>query len=374
MGGFLKVEQFTEQLKSLAKRIGTLRDSITTEEATKTAIVMPFFQILGYDVFNPLEFSPEYIADVGIKKGEKVDYAILVDGEPIILIECKSINEKLTKHDSQLFRYFGTTTAKFGILTNGLEYKLFTDLEETNKMDTSPFFTFNILELRDSHVQEIAKFRKETFDIDNIASVASELKYLSELKGYLSRQFEEPDEDFIRFLVNQIYDGMKTKNTIEKFTPIISKGLIQIVNEKVNDKLNAALKSTGDNKINITLPEPKGESLNSIEKESEKEHIESNSITTTVEELETYSIAKVILKDLISPNRIFYRDNRSYFNILIDDSIRKWILRVYFNENRNYIVLNNASNDKERTTIEFNQPIDLIHFQEQILETAKPYA
>ncbi|KGR90833.1 endonuclease [Ureibacillus massiliensis 4400831 = CIP 108448 = CCUG 49529] len=367
------MEQFTEQLKSLAKRIGTLRDSIATEEATKTAIVMPFFQLLGYDVFNPLEFCPEFTADVGIKKGEKVDYAILMDGEPIILIECKSISEKLTKHDSQLFRYFGTTSAKFGILTNGVEYKFFTDLEETNKMDTTPFFVFNIHELRDSQVQEIAKFRKETFDVDNIASAASELKYLNALKTYLSEQFENPSEDFIRYLVNQIYDGVKTKNTIEKFTPIISKGLKQIINEKVNDKLNAALKSTGDNKINITLPDSKEVTPSENEKENEKEHEETNTIVTTIEELETYSVVKVILKDVISPDRVFYRDNRSYFNILIDDSIRKWILRAYFNENRNYIVLNNGPNDKERTTIEFNQPIDLIDYQEQILETAKQY-
>jgi len=373
MGGLI-MEQFTEQLKSLAKRIGTLRDSITTEEATKTAIVMPFFQLLGYDVFNPLEFCPEFTADVGIKKGEKVDYAILMDGEPIILIECKSINEKLTKHDSQLFRYFGTTSAKFGILTNGVEYKFFTDLEESNKMDGTPFFIFNILEIRDSHIQEIAKFRKETFDVDNIASAASELKYLNALKLYLSEQFEQPGEDFIRFLVNKIYDGVKTKNTIEKFTPIITKGLKQIVNEKVNDKLNAALKSTGDNKINITLTDPKGELISENEKIVDKENDEANTINTTVEELETYSVAKVILKDLIAPNRVFYRDNRSYFNILIDDSIRKWILRVYFNENRNYIVLNNASSDKERTTIDFNQPVDLIDYKEQILETAKQYA
>ncbi|MFY3790435.1 type I restriction endonuclease [Ureibacillus sp. MALMAid1270] len=368
------MEQFAEQLKNLAKRIGTLRDSISTEEATKTAIVMPFFQLLGYDVFNPLEFCPEFTADVGIKKGEKVDYAILMDGEPIILIECKSINEKLTKHDSQLFRYFGTTSAKFGILTNGVEYKFFTDLEETNKMDTTPFFIFNINELRDSQVQEIAKFRKETFDVENISSAASELKYLSALKLYLSEQFENPGEDFIRYLVNQIYDGVKTKNTIEKFSPIIAKGLKQIINEQVNDKLNAALKSTGDNKINITLPDPKEELTSDNGIETEKQADETNTIVTTLEELETYSVVKVILKDVISPNRVFYRDNRSYFNILIDDSIRRWILRVYFNENRNYIVLNDAGTDKERTTIEFNEPIDLIDFKEQILETARQYA
>lgn len=359
------MEQFAEQLKSLGKRINSLKDSITNEEATKTAIVMPFFQILGYDVFNPLEFCPEFTADVGIKKGEKVDYAILLKGEPVILIECKSVNEKLTKHDSQLFRYFGTTTSKFSILTNGIEYKFYTDLEEPNKMDSSPFFTFNILELRENQIQEIAKFRKESFDIDNITSTASELKYLNALKEYLSQQFDEPEEEFVKFLVSQIYDGLRTKNVIDKFTPIIKKGLKQMITEKVNDKLNAALKSTGDNKVHVTLPD------------SEKTPTElqtDDGIVTTPEELETYSIVKVILRDIISPERVYYRDNRSYFNILLDDSIRKWIIRVYFNENRNYIVLNDSSIDKERTVIEFNQPMDLINHKEAIIKTAQQYA
>lgn len=360
------MEKFTEQLKGLATRVRNLKDSIATEEATKTAIVMPFFQALGYDVFNPLEFSPEFIADVGIKKGEKVDYAILKDGLPVILIECKSINEKLTKHDSQLFRYFGTTTAKFSILTNGVEYKFFTDLEVPNKMDTTPFFVFNILELRENHINEISKFRKESFDLEGISSNASDLKYLNALKAYLIEQFETPDDEFVKFLVQQIYDGIKTKTTLEKFTPIISKGLQQIVNEKVNDKLNAALKSTGDNKIQITLESEPQEVTEIIE-------IEDDGIVTTMEELETYSIVKVILKDTISPNRVFYRDNKSYFNVLIDDSIRKWIIRAYFTESRNYIVLNDAQNDKERTIIEFEQPIDLIDSKERIIKTALPY-
>lgn len=354
------MEKFTEQLKGLTSRVRNLKDSIATEEATKTAIVMPFFQILGYDVFNPLEFSPEFTADVGIKKGEKVDYAILRDGMPVILIECKSINEKLTKHDSQLFRYFGTTTAKFSILTNGVEYKFFTDLEEPNKMDTTPFFSFNILELRDNHVHEIAKFRKETFDLENIKDNASDLKYLNALKGYLVEQFETPDEEFVKFLVHQIYDGVKTKNALEKFTPIVTKGLKQIVNEKVNDKLNAALKSTGENKLQVAVEE-----VSEIE-----EKIEDDGIVTTQEELESYSIVKVILRDTIAPERVFYRDNRSYFNILVDDNIRKWIVRVFFNENRNYIVLNDANNDKERTVIEFKQPIDLMDHKEKIIQTA----
>lgn len=131
---------FTESIKQFSERVSMLKDTVSTEEATKMSLVVPLFQLLGYDVFNPSEFCPEYIADVGIKKGEKVDYAILENGQPIILVECKSCSEQLDKHSSQLFRY-SDFSAKFGILTNGVISRFYTDLEESNKMDLVPFWS-----------------------------------------------------------------------------------------------------------------------------------------------------------------------------------------------------------------------------------------
>lgn len=146
---------FIDQLKQFASRVENLKDQIATEEATKTSLILPFFQLLGYDIFDPTEFVPEFTADVGIKKGEKVDYAIFQNGIPIILIEAKWCGENLDKHSSQLFRYFGTSKAKFGILTNGLIYKFFTDLEEPNKMDEKPFMELNLLDIKESLVPEL---------------------------------------------------------------------------------------------------------------------------------------------------------------------------------------------------------------------------
>ena len=148
---------FKDTLKTFINRLEMLKDTVQTEEATKMSLIVPFFQLLGYDVFNPMEFCPEYTADVGIKKGEKVDYAILVKNEPVILIEAKSANRKLDKHSSQLFRYFVTTSARFAILTNGIVYKFYTDLEETNKMDREPFLEINLLNLKESQIAQLAK-------------------------------------------------------------------------------------------------------------------------------------------------------------------------------------------------------------------------
>ncbi|EHG8746457.1 endonuclease, partial [Enterococcus faecium] len=327
----MELEKFQDTLKQLGKRVVELKDSIGTEEATKTSLIMPFFAALGYDLFNPTEFVPEFTADVGIKKGEKVDYAIVLEGQPTILIEAKSINEQLTKHDSQLFRYFGTTVSKFGILTNGEEYKFFTDLDEPNKMDLTPFLTVNITKIKDSQIPELAKFHKDNFDVDKITSSAAELKYLNSLKNYLSSELNDPTEDFVKYLLTEIYDGMKTKQTVEKFKPIIKKGLNQFIAERVNDKLSAALKTS----VSVEDNETKSESNTTDETDSE--------IVTTNEELEAYTICKVVLKDTIPLDRLFYRDNRSYFNILLDDNIRKWILRVRFNTNGMKIELNDEN-------------------------------
>lgn len=356
----MELEVLSDQLKNLGKRVHTLKDNINTEEATKTSLILPFFQILGYDIFNPLEFIPEFTADFGIKKGEKVDYAIKISDAPVILIEAKSISEKLTKHDSQLFRYFGTTTSKFGILTNGQEYKFYTDLDEPNKMDSTPFLTIDITKIKDIQIAEIAKFHKDNFDVDKITSSASELKYLNSLKNLLSKQLTEPDESFVKYIVGEIYEGTKTKNTLEKFEAIVKKGFSQFISERVNDKLSAALNTNVDTKISST-PDTEDVKDEIQNKDSE--------IITTSEELEAYTTTKIVLKDVVDPSRIFYRDNRSYFNVLLDDNIRKWIMRIYTVNNKFKLQFN----DEKHTTVEISNPLDIIQYSDNLTSTVKRF-
>ena len=351
-------ESQKEALKTLGKKVSALKEKITTEEATKTSLIMPFFSLLGYDVFNPLEFIPEFTADIGIKKGEKVDYAIVLDETLTILVEAKSITEKLNKHDSQLFRYFGTTNAKLSILTNGQEYRFYTDLEQTNKMDNIPFLTFNITSLKESQISEILKFSKNNFDINEIVSSASELKYINSLKFYMNEQFEAPSEDFVRFLSNNIYDGVKTKQVIDKFTPIVKKGLNQMITELVNDKLSSALNTS----VEVKEVESKDSGKKSIS-------MEESNIVTTYEELEAFTAVKVLLNDVIDIDRLFYRDNRSYFNVLLDDNIRKWILRYYDSPSSKKIELNNSN----RTIIEISTPLNILNYKKEVLEIVQQF-
>ncbi|MEK5239055.1 type I restriction endonuclease [Paenibacillus sp. FSL L8-0470] len=356
--------EFADQIRALAKRVQKMKDSILTEEATKTSVIMPFFQALNYDVFNPEEFLPEFTADVGIKKGEKVDYAIMQNKKPMILIEAKSITEILTKHDSQLFRYFGTTVAKFAILTNGIIYRFYTDLEEQNKMDVTPFFEFNLFDIREHQIAELVKFKKDIFDVESINTTASELKYTIEIKRFLKEQWENPTDDFVSAILSDVYPGKKTRQIIEKFNGIVKRSFKEFVNDILNDKLQTALANTNSDQLNSEVAVTH-EIVTDIE--NNKENL--SEIVTTEEELEGYITARILLKDIIAPERINYRDNLSYFNILVDNSIRKWICRLHFNGANKYIQFN----DDDKTMIGIKDISELISYKEQFVQTVKRF-
>lgn len=320
---------FIDLIKQFAKRVETLKPNLQTEEATKTALIMPFFSLLGYDVFNPDEFVPEYTADVGIKKGEKVDYAIMNNGDPVILIECKWIGENLEKHDSQLFRYFGTSKAKFAILTNGQFYRFYTDLDETNKMDETPFLEINILDIKENQVAELKKFHKSQFDISKIFDVASELKYSNEFKTVLAKQLQQPSEDFVKLFLTGIYEGKLMQSVIEKFRPILKKALNDYINELMSDKIKSALD------VNIADKQP--ENVQEETTEEPKEKI--SRIVTTNEELEAYFVIKNLLKEYCAMEDIVFKDTESYFGILYQGKTTKWICRFILTDNKKTIII-----------------------------------
>ncbi len=193
-----------ERVEEVANRARKRLEKVETEEATKTALVMPFIsQVLGYNVFDPSEVVPEFTADVGTKKGEKVDYAIIQDDKPVMLFECKRYGTALDKdHASQLYRYFSVTQARFGVLTDGIVYRFFSDLEEPNKMDDRPFFELDLLDFNDAEVEELRRFTKASFNIDQILSNAKDLKYTREIKRILADEWTNPSEDLARYFAD----------------------------------------------------------------------------------------------------------------------------------------------------------------------------
>lgn len=346
--------EFEEKIKKFIAKIDKIKNNISTEEATKTSLIMPFFSILGYDVFNPNEFTPEYVADVGIKRGEKVDYAIILDDEVKILIEAKSVNEDLKKHSSQLFRYFSTSQAKLAILTNGIVYKFYTDLDEVNKMDSTPFLEINLEELNDAMIAELKKFTRDNFDTENIINTASDLKYSNSIEKVLNDEFTEPTDDFIRYILGRgVYDGTKTQNVVDKYRPILKKSLSSFLNELVNQRLQNALNNTSDNKT-------------TVEKVENKEEIEEDGIVTTMEELEGYYTVKSILAETVNPEKIFYKDTYSYFGILYDNKVTRWVCRIYIKDSCKFVIIPNGN--KEEIRYDINKMSDLYKLKDKLTE------
>ncbi len=354
---------FIERLDTLAKKVQQVGSTIETEEATKNAFVMPFLHsVLGYDVFDPSEVVPEYTADSGIKKGEKVDYAILKDGQVQILIECKKYGESIKeKHAAQLFRYFTVTHARIAILTNGATYAFYTDLDAPNKMDERPFLVLDLEDIDDYIIPELKKLTKSAFDVDSIVDAAGELKYLSECKNLLEEQFQSPDEEFVKFFASRIYNGVLTPKVKQQFLDITKKALKQFLSDSVNDRLKNAIQSdtqfTNSPSLNI-------EESNPLESKEDK-------IVTTDEELEGFQIIKAIFRQKFDISRIISRDTQSYFGVLLDDNNRKPLCRLRFNAKQKYIGI--FDSNKNETKIPLNSLDDIFGLSKTLLESVAHY-
>lgn len=345
-----------DQLKEFSLRIKKIKDTIQTEEATKNALIMPFIQILGYNVFDPTEVTPELIADVGMKKGEKVDYAILMGGKPVMLFECKKSGGDLNiNHASQLFRYFHVTEARFGVLTNGISYCFFTDLEQPNKMDEKPFFEFNILDFKDQHVEELKKFTKPAFNVELIMNTASDLKYTRAVRNVLSDWMIEPSEDFVKLACSEVFNGKRITPAIrEQFTLITKNAFQQLISEKINERLKMAMEPAEGIKVDSSVRE-----------------LDQGGIITTEEELEGYRIVRAILREVTDPKRVVMRDSRSYCAILLDNNNRKPICRLWFN-NLSRLVLG-LFDGKEENKIQISDLSDIYQYSDQIKQAVQMY-
>jgi hypothetical protein len=324
----------------LASRISTVREMVQTEEATKNAMVMPFIQLLGYNVFDPLEVTPELVADVGTKKGEKVDYAILKDAKPIILFECKKCGGDLgINHASQLFRYFHVTEARFGVLTNGLMYRFFTDLEQPNKMDEKPFLEFNILDFKDQDVEELKKFTKSVFEVGAILTTASELKYTRSIQNLLADWMANPSEDFVRLVSADFLAGKRFTPTVkEQFTSITKRAFQQLIGDRINERLRGAMTP----EVALKSEEPVGGVT------SEAAGSDILLFISSAEEIEGFHIIKSILRDSVSSRRVFMRDAQTYCAIILDDNNRKPICRLRFNNTSKMVLGLMKGKDEEK--------------------------
>lgn len=349
-----------DKLNELSGRIKQQKDSVLTEEAAKTAFVLPFLQSLGYDIFNPSEVIPEFTADHGIRKGEKVDYAIKQDHSITILIECKSVGAQLgATHAGQLFRYFSVTEARFSILTDGIRYLFFSDLDKPNQMDSRPFFEFNLLQFSDNQVEELKKFNKTAFDLESIISNASNLKYRRGLLQEISSEFENPSKDLVQIFAKRVYDGRLTQTVLEQFTQLTHTALRDFIRDRVNERLKSAIDTDTPKTGSQPEPDPHPSDL-----------VETNAIETTDEELDAYRIVQAIGAEVTDPSRITIRDNKSYCAILWEDNNRNPICRLHFLKTKLSVSIF-ESNEEKRYDIE--RVLDLYQYKQPIQAAIRQY-
>ncbi len=349
------------KLEQLHQRVDALKDQINTEEATKNAFVMPFIQILGYDIFNPTEVIPEFIADIGTKKGEKVDYVIKNNGEPILIIECKHWKESPNAHNSQLHRYYHVSKSRFGVLTNGHIYNFYADLEKPNIMDDKPFFTLDLSNLKETSLKILENFTKNGYNLESILDSAEALKYIKAIRVEFEKELQEPSDEIVRLLVNRFFDKTLTASRLATFKDYTKKAFSNSINDSINFRLKNALN------INETIP-----SKQEQENESIDENSEVPKFITTEEEIEGSQIIKAILREKLPANRIAFRDTQSYFGILLDDNNRKPICRLHFNSANKYLELfHNGKDSGEKKLLSSLE--EIYNFKNELLTTIKNY-
>ncbi len=342
------------KLNEVAQTAREHREVLLTEEAAKNALVMPFLQALGYNVFNPSEVVPEFTCDVGTKKGEKVDYAVCLSGSVAMLIECKPANVELdVKHASQLFRYFSVTDARVAILTNGIVYKFFSDIDTPNKMDDRPFFTLQIDALRKSDFKTLESFTKAGFDIERIVREAGNMKLQSLVYKELLKEFQQPSEEFVRLIAGRIHEGARITAAVKsQFENLITASIGSLIRDRVNERLTSALSAS-----------------NLQDGGSDDAGADEPGIITTEDEISGFNIVRAIAARIVEPSRVVIRDAQSYCAILLDDNNRKTIVRMHFNSPTSRYL--GTFVGKEETRRAVAGPVDIYQHEKAILDRIK---
>lgn len=352
---------FTNKLASLKERVETLKSEVLTEEATCNSLILPFFSALGYDPFSLDDVMPQASVPIGRKKDARVDYVLKVDGEPVCVVEAKPLGSNLSaENDSQLRHYYAASVARFGLLTDGNQYRFYTDLDKPNILDDTPFLEFKIETLKEPLSNELERFCKQSFSENDIIDRASDLKDLTALRIVVKDLFTTPTEDFIRILLNQgVYDGMKTSAIISHYEPLVKKALDDYIRELVNTRINAALDTTSA----VTAEETPHAENKSPEPEKKK-------IITTKEEIESFYIIKSILRPHIDAQRLTYKDTQPYFAIQTDNKSTRWICRLFIRESKNHRI-QIYTGDDNNPIFNFTGLDNLYTFEKEIIEAAK---
>ena len=328
-----------EDLRLLSEQVKKRQGFIKGEEATKQAIILPFLQAIGYDVYDPTITQPEYVADFAKKRGgvlEKVDYALHLGGKPALFIECKAVDMAPEDHDGQLARYFNATpSVRIGIVTNGLRYRFFTDLQAKNVMDANPFMEFNILSFTERDVELLRPFTKDAYNAESIQEHAEEIIFVDKVTVLINELLRNPSESFVRFLLAEVdlVSGRVTKGVVERFIPIVKKAIQTTLLDMMTKSIQQEIAQP--NSQPAPVPQPVAEGL--LKAAGVSEPGQSNAVVTTEFEMQIYDVVQRLCSESAIKQAIAYKDAAQYFAINLG-KVQSWFLRVFTNGKRNALV------------------------------------
>jgi len=351
---------FTEEITALAAKAQKVKGQLATEQATKNALIMPFIKALGYDIFNPSEVVPEFVADVAGRKGEKVDYAIMHDGKPSIIIECKCCGDTLcADRQEQLHRYFLTVDARIAVLTDGIRYLFFSDTDEDKKLDSRPFMELNLDNVDSTLIPELRKLCKGKFDLETALETANQLKYNREFKQLLAKQLnvDTITDNFVDFFIRETYSGRATKNVREMFKGYVHRAFNEFIAEQLDDRIKAV-------RANLQKEKEEVQPEEAVDPKSQ--------IETTPDEWKAFYLVKSILMGTVDSDRVVIRDAVNYCSVLLDDSNRNPLIRFYFND-PDKMRIELYDDQKKRIPHDIVKVDDILFHAEAIRATALRY-
>ena len=348
---------FKDSIKLLAER-AKRKNELLNKEATKHALILPFIGALGYDVFNPSDVIPDIDCEALKKKGECIDYAICSNGEPVMLVECLYYGFELDDNKNLLRQYFPSSDARIAVLTNGLEYRFYSDLEEDNVMDNEPFFVFNIESIKDEDIDNLKQFCKPYFDTDALVDSATIMKYKRNLLAAICDLVENPSPDFVKLISKPIYGGNMTERVLDQFTTLVKSCFATYVNDIISDRLQRALKAQEESAARIRNEIEESEATNSY-------------LVPSEEEMQALGLIKALLAEKIDTERITYVITQSYFAIVLDGTTKKTIARLNLRGRKKSISITTA-NEWARTSIE-NSTSSIIALKDELLAAVEAY-
>lgn len=319
------MQPFIERIRRHAEHVLNVGAHCNTEETTKQALILPLLDILGFSPFDPTRVKAEYGADFpGAKANERVDYALFCQNMPVMFIEAKAYGEKLSNHSPQLSRYFNAMPeVTIGAITNGMEWRFFTDLNNKNVMDGDPFLTVDFSSLDESQISRLYRFRHDEFQPDALRTLAEESVYLSIFKDVVRKSVLECDQDFVRYVAGRSpVQRTLTAKFMEVITPIVKQAVALSMSEMVANSLSAPQVAPP-----VAVEHEPDPYANHVDPTNPK-------IVTTHAERR---LLEVVIDILGQESDVVAKDTETYYSILYQGKVNRWLLRYHADRKAPYI-------------------------------------